>query len=66
MHGIVWIFEHPYHTVTQEDGSFELKDLPSDVELNFKAWHETQIRPFEQRKLTLKKGEPVVIDLKIK
>lgn len=67
MHGIIWIFDHPYHAVSNEDGSFEIKDLPTEVELTFKAWHESQhTRPFEQRKLTLHSGENPSVDLKIK
>ncbi len=66
MHGIIWIFDHPYHAVTDADGHFQIKDVPTDVELTFKAWHESQhARPFEQRKMTFKKGENSPVDLKI-
>ncbi len=68
MHAIVWIFAHPYHTVSKEDGSFEIKDLPTGVELTFKAWHESRLDPFEKRKITLESGAnpPVVLSLKKK
>jgi hypothetical protein len=66
MHGILWIFEHPYHAVTREDGAFEIKNVPTDVELNFVAWHESNIIPFKQQKMTFQKGANAPIELKHK
>jgi hypothetical protein len=65
MHGILWIFEHPYHTVSKQDGSFELRDLPTGIELTVSAWHESQIQPFERRKIAFEQGENPSLELKI-
>jgi hypothetical protein len=61
----VWIFEHPYYAVTKEDGAFEIRHLPTGVELTFKAWHESDLKPFVERKLTLAPGAQTLIDLAI-
>lgn len=66
MHGILWIFEHPYHAVTGEDGAFEIKNVPTDVELTFVAWHESNINPFLKQKMTFQKGANPPLELKHK
>jgi hypothetical protein len=66
MNASVWIFDHPYHTVTKGDGVFQIDHLPTGVELTFKAWHESDIKPFVERKLTLQPGANPPIDLTIK
>ena len=66
MHGIVWIFEHPYHAVTKADGSFRIDNVPTGVELTFKAWHETHLEPFEKRPITLQAGANPAVEVKIK
>jgi hypothetical protein len=66
MHGILWIFEHPYHAVTGEDGTFEIKNVPTNVELTFVAWHESNIDPFLHQKMTFQKGVNAPIELKLK
>jgi hypothetical protein len=66
MHGVLWIFEHPYHAVSDANGHFQIKNVPTDVELTFKAWHETRINPFEERKMTFKSGDNPGVELKIK
>ncbi len=66
MHGIVWIFEHPYHAVTGDDGTFTIKNVPTDVELTFVAWHESNINPFLKQKMTFQKGANAPIELKHK
>jgi hypothetical protein len=63
MHGVLWIFDHPYHAVTKEDGTFQINNVPTGVELTFKAWHETRHGPFEEKKVTLQKGENPPIEL---
>lgn len=62
----VWIFDHPYHAVTKSDGAFRIDHLPIGVEFTFKAWHESDIHPFVERKLTLQSGANPPIDLSIK
>jgi hypothetical protein len=66
MKGVLWIFEHPYHAVTNEDGTFEISNVPTGVELTFNAWHEDGNKYFDKRKVTLKQGENPPIELKIK
>jgi plastocyanin len=34
------VFDHPFHTVSGDDGSFEIKDLPPG-KYTIAAWHET-------------------------
>ncbi len=65
MIGYVWPFEHPYFVVTDRDGRFEIKDVPTGVELTLKAWHEWRRSVFEERKLTLQKGENPPLELKV-
>jgi hypothetical protein len=66
MNANVWIFEHPYHAVTKHDGAFQIGHLPTGVELTFKAWHESDLNPFVERKITLQPGANPPIDLTIK
>jgi len=40
MYGRVWAFDNPYHAVTKSDGTFEIKDVPTGVDLGVVAWHE--------------------------
>jgi hypothetical protein len=40
MHAWIYVSPHPYATVTGEDGTFEMKDVPPG-EYNAKVWHET-------------------------
>jgi hypothetical protein len=39
MNGYAWIFDHPYHAVTDADGKFEIKLAPAG-EQNLLLWHE--------------------------
>jgi hypothetical protein len=62
MQGLVWSFDHPYFFVTKDDGTFEIKGVPTDVPLDFYAWHEgssAQNGFFEKKEaITVKKGTP--------
>lgn len=40
MNGRIWAFDHPYAARTDENGYFEIKNVPTGVELNVVAWHE--------------------------
>ena len=39
MSGVVFVQDHPYMAVTDEDGKFEIKNLPAGKH-TFKVWHE--------------------------
>ena len=54
----VGVFDHPYHTVTGDDGRYELdtKGLPDgDYEVMF--WHEKYKDSDKPQKVTIKKGK---------
>src|SRR5215471_12605680 len=40
MKGYLVVQPHPYVAITAEDGTFELKNVPAGVPLEFQAWHE--------------------------
>ena len=40
MTGYVWAFDHPYVAITQEDGTYEIKNVPAGSELQLVGWHE--------------------------
>jgi hypothetical protein len=69
MTGFVWVFDHPYFAITKEDGSFEIKGVPTGVELEIVYWHESfGARPNHAKvleKATLKDGDNTK-DIKIK
>src|SRR5262249_11515461 len=56
MRAIVWAFDHPYATVTDKDGNFEIKNVPTGAELQLVAWHEAR-ENFHDTNLTLPKGQ---------
>jgi hypothetical protein len=73
MSAFVWAFDHPYAAVTKEDGSFEISNALSGVELQVIVWHEAgpTIRDSDgafwqnsEKSLTFKKGMNV-LDLKV-
>jgi hypothetical protein len=57
-------FDHPFFAVTDKDGNFEIKNVPSGVEFTIKTWHE-QSAPATEKK-TFSKGDNDVPTLKIK
>jgi hypothetical protein len=71
MNAMIWSFDHPYAAITDEDGKFELKNVPTGVELTLGAWHEslssTELKTFHNEPVNLKKGETLEMKpLKIK
>ena len=40
MKGYMWILNHPYYAVTDENGAFEIRMVPSGVQ-NLVVWHES-------------------------
>lgn len=68
-----FVFDNPYHDVTRvldpkrADGSFEIKNLPTGVDINLVFWHEAkgEFMPFKSFKLS--QGEKKDLgDVKIK
>ncbi|HTQ37523.1 MAG TPA: hypothetical protein VMJ32_00755 [Pirellulales bacterium] len=41
MKGYVVVQSHPYVAVSNKDGTFELKNVPAGIPLEFQAWHES-------------------------
>ena len=68
MNARVWAFDHPYFAVTKSDGTFEIKHVPTGVDVHLVAWHE--VPGFfhggkEGTKSTFKPGDNT-IELKVK
>ena len=40
MNAIVFINDHPFNAVTGMDGTFEIKNVPTGIDLTFVGWHE--------------------------
>jgi len=61
MSGYVWAFDHPYAAVTKEDGTYEIKNVPTGVEIKIVAWHEVPTFLTKGKakgdSITLKEGE---------
>ena len=51
------VYDHPFATVTDKDGKFEIKNVPAGAELRLMYWHESMKEPKELKKITLKKDE---------
>lgn len=67
MEAIGFTFNHPYFAITKEDGTFEIKGVPTGAEVNLVAWHEGADYFNGGAKgmpITLKKGENAV-ELKV-
>lgn len=61
----VWAFDHPYAAVTKEDGTFEIKNVPTGVELPLYVWHEAGYSPKDGTKMKFQPGENKV-DLSVR
>src|SRR5262249_1089740 len=40
MRGYAWAFNHPYAAVTNENGEYEIKNVPTGTPLKVVVWHE--------------------------
>jgi len=40
MNAKAWVFDHPYAAVTDKEGKFEIRNVPTGVELYVVGWHE--------------------------
>jgi hypothetical protein len=67
MYARVWAFDHPYFAVTEPDGKFEIKNVPTGVELGVVAWHEATEFFYGGKDGTKQKFNPGdnTVDLKI-
>ena len=59
MRGYIFVMDHPFYSVTDEDGQFSIDGLPPG-EYTLAAWHEKYRRELRQ-KITI--GEEDVVDL---
>ncbi len=65
MNAKIWTFNQPYFAVTKDDGSYEIDNVPTDVELKVMYWHESMgNNPKEAEKHTFKSGDNM-LNLKI-
>lgn len=65
MSGYVWAFSHPYAAVTDENGNFEIKNVPAGCQITLMAWHE-QPKEFVSEGVEVKDGQTLTKDLKVK
>ena len=67
MEAYVVVFDHPYLSISDENGEIEIQDLPVG-KLTFKLWHENQARSIDEGVLNGEKGKwrrgNIEIDLK--
>jgi hypothetical protein len=59
MRGYVFVFDHPYASVSNASGAFSITDIPSGS-YTLKIWHEGL--GAMEKKITVKAGTPVVAD----
>jgi hypothetical protein len=60
MNGVIRVFAHPYAAVTNNDGEYEIKNVPAGAELSIMVWHEEAGyggKGKEGDKVTLKDGD---------
>jgi hypothetical protein len=66
LHGFMtaklWVFNHPYFAVTKDDGSFEIRNVPSGEELIVYMWHESMDKKKEFGKRSFKTGDANTIE----
>jgi hypothetical protein len=60
MNAYVGVYDHPYHALTQADGSFTMPRVPAGAEVTIMAWHEVVVLnalAIKGKAITLKAGE---------
>jgi plastocyanin len=62
MEGFVYIFDHPYVTITDENGMFVINDVPSGV-YTVEAWHES-LGTKSVSEVTVQSGKTVSLKFK--
>ncbi len=63
MEAWVWVFRHPYHQVTGDDGAFKLTDIPPGT-YQLAVWQETLGETFHD--VEVKAGETTKLDIILK
>lgn len=63
MEAWVWVFRHPYHQVTGDDGAFKLTDIPPGT-YQLAVWQETLGETFQD--VEVKAGETTKLDIILK
>jgi len=69
MDGVIRVFDHPYATVTDKDGRYEINGVPTGAEVSIVVWHEVGRYGNKGKhgdKVTLKAGENVMPDYTIR
>jgi hypothetical protein len=66
MEAFIWSFDHPFAAISNADGTYEIKNVPTGVEVSVIAWHEAGApgNGKEIKKGVLKDGD--TIDFKLK
>jgi hypothetical protein len=60
-------FDHPYATTTKEDGTYEIKDVPTGVKVRIIAWHEKAdfLNSKNGEEIEVKEGTPLTKDFNL-
>lgn len=72
MKAYAWVFDHPYHAVTDKDGNFEIKHVPAGAEVEVVLWHANEFVTNSDyngengRKMTFKADDPNETTIKLK
>src|SRR5262249_9584848 len=64
MSAVAWVLDHPFAAVTDRDGKFEIRNVPTGAELTLVAWHEARAN-FHEMKFRLNKSETRTVNLKV-
>lgn len=61
----VGVFTHPFYSVTDDTGAFQLANVPPGT-YTIRAWHESKRLPAQTMTVTVKDGEAVIADFTFK
>jgi hypothetical protein len=69
MRAKIWVFDHPYSAVTKEDGTFEIKNVPTGSKILIVGWHDGADYFYPNvsgTEVTLQPGETKTLEIKVK
>lgn len=69
MEAYIWAFDHPFAALTKDDGTFEIKNVPTGVDLEVWAWHESDGKSNQGKQIkkgALKDGDTIEFKVKKK